>query len=534
MPFATMEPYLAFEDVSLEGLAQPLKGRTRIQYTCFTVSHQFIMIGTNTGGVYVFNRTSRQFVSILPGQWGPVTCLAVDGAEQLVAAGSQQGAVSVYACPTARSWSGQLAALARLDAEVRALCWRHAHWSGRLVYVGTAAGKVLSIGVGKKKTPAASATITPMLQLDSAVCDMVLHGHTLLVSTLSFCYLCNIQIEVFAQVGTQPRAGRLGACFLGEVVFCARPGLRLWEVELSGRIVSTHQLRPALDEAAPRRVVSACDEPAALGFVKLVPLLAGGTAAFSGDAVFVVDMAERRVLLWTNVHRKVRDLAAVGDELYVQCEGGALRRLRPLPPSQIVREMRLARGAADCARFLVSHGDVTDLCRSRRALDVVQEALPAFADDAEMRAELARLAAVLRDRLSEDAEEAVAADESSVDSVPDSGSEGFRTAPSSEESAPPTDEAIVFRSSRTPRRHDGNASTDDGADPGEVRGVSCAPAAGSPAWLAEVAARRFFYLLEPDAHADQLTAVDALYVCRHAARGGRAAAAFAEYLSRRR
>ena len=92
-----------------------------------------------------------------------MSCLAVDGAEQLVAAGSLQGAVSVYACPTARSWSGQLTALARLEAEVRALCWRHAQWSGRLLYVGTAAGKVLSISVNKRKVR------TPTVERGSSV-----------------------------------------------------------------------------------------------------------------------------------------------------------------------------------------------------------------------------------------------------------------------------------------------------------------------------------------------------------------------------
>ncbi|XP_043227221.1 uncharacterized protein LOC122384191 [Amphibalanus amphitrite] len=408
------EPFLPFEDISLEGLSQPLKGRTRIQYTCFTVSNQFIMIGTNTGGVYVFNRKSRQFVSILPGQAGAVTCLAIDPGEQLVAAGSVQGGVSVYACPTARSWSGQLTALARLDSEVRAICWRHAHWSGRLLYVGTAAGKVLSLSVSRRKSPAASATITPMLQLDSAVSELVLCGQTLLVSTLGFCYLCNVQMEVFAQVGTQPRSGRLGACFLGETVFCARPGLRLWEVRLSGQVSSTHQLKPALDEATARRVVSACDQPAclqdggsgggksALGLLKLVPLSGGAVAGFSGDALFVFELAARRVLLWTSVHAKVRDLAAVGDELYVQCEGGALRRLLVRRPSQIVRELRASRGAGECARFLMSHTELTDLCRTQLPLQVLREAVRQFADDEAMQVELKRLAAVLRDRLSED------------------------------------------------------------------------------------------------------------------------------------
>ena len=80
-----------------------------------------------------------------------MTCLAVDGAEQLVAAGSLHGTVSVYACPTAGSWSGPVVALARLDGWVGALCWQPAHWSGRLLYVGTENGKVLAISINNKK-----------------------------------------------------------------------------------------------------------------------------------------------------------------------------------------------------------------------------------------------------------------------------------------------------------------------------------------------------------------------------------------------
>ena len=215
-------------------------------------------------------------------------------------------------------------------------------------------------------------------------------------------------------MGTQPRSGRLGACFLGETVFCARPGLRLWEVRLSGQIVGTHQLRPALNEAVPRRVVSACDQPdclqdggsgggkTALGLMKLVPLSGGAVASFSGDAVFVIHVAARHVLLWTSLHGKVRDLAAIGDEMYVQCEGGAMRRLLMRHPSQIVSELRTSRGVAECARLLVSHAELTDLCRTTLPLQILTEAVHQFFDDAPMQVELARLAAVLRDRLNED------------------------------------------------------------------------------------------------------------------------------------
>ena len=83
-------------------------------------------------------------------QGGGLVCLSVDGGERLLAAGSARGAVNVLACPAAGGWSGQLTALARLEAAVQALCWRPGPAPERLLYVGTAAGKVLAISVNSK------------------------------------------------------------------------------------------------------------------------------------------------------------------------------------------------------------------------------------------------------------------------------------------------------------------------------------------------------------------------------------------------
>ena len=57
---------------------------------------------------------------------------------------------------------------------------------------------VLTDVLSSVQTPAAAATITPMLQLDSSVCELLLCGQTLLASTLGFCYLCNIQVDAYS------------------------------------------------------------------------------------------------------------------------------------------------------------------------------------------------------------------------------------------------------------------------------------------------------------------------------------------------
>ena len=37
------------------------------QYTCLTVSDHLIIMGTNTGVVYVFNQGTQRYIHMLPG-----------------------------------------------------------------------------------------------------------------------------------------------------------------------------------------------------------------------------------------------------------------------------------------------------------------------------------------------------------------------------------------------------------------------------------------------------------------------------------
>lgn len=77
-----------------------------------------------------------------------------------------------------------------------------------------------------------------------------------MVSNYTKCILCNIETEEFKQIGNQPRDGRFGACFINNNaqldkkqstrIFCARPGIRMWECELDGNVLQTHKFKSAL------------------------------------------------------------------------------------------------------------------------------------------------------------------------------------------------------------------------------------------------------------------------------------------------
>lgn len=77
----------------------------------------------------------------------------------------------------------------------------------------------------------------------------------LLISTIAKCILCDKDKQEYKQIGNRPRDGDFGACFMrpDEVcdisktkIFCARPGLRLWECEMEGNVLKTHQLKNAI------------------------------------------------------------------------------------------------------------------------------------------------------------------------------------------------------------------------------------------------------------------------------------------------
>lgn len=61
--------------------------------------------------------------------------------------------------------------------------------------------------------------------------------------------------EKFWKIGNKERDGEYGACFfpIGKscgsqqtLLYCARPGSRMWEVNFEGEVLSTHQFKQLL------------------------------------------------------------------------------------------------------------------------------------------------------------------------------------------------------------------------------------------------------------------------------------------------
>ena len=93
---------------------------------------------------------------------------------------------------------------------------------------------------------------SPVVQLDASGSD---GGRLLLVSTSRRTYVVDCVRALYVAVGKKPRDAPLGACFVptsssslsregrpATTVFAVRPGRRLWEAELDGRVTRTIQL----------------------------------------------------------------------------------------------------------------------------------------------------------------------------------------------------------------------------------------------------------------------------------------------------
>eukprot|EP00118_Oscarella_pearsei_P006854 m.31925 g.31925 ORF g.31925 m.31925 type:complete len:138 (+) comp31576_c0_seq3:465-878(+) len=110
--------------------------------------------------------------------------------------------------------------------------------------MSVATSKIKS-GINMKESDLIFRVGTPIVQLD-------FFDNKLLISTTTQCWILDPQSPKTSAVavGTKPRDGMFGACmsFARDVpiIYSARPGSRIWEADIDGRVKATHQLKGLL------------------------------------------------------------------------------------------------------------------------------------------------------------------------------------------------------------------------------------------------------------------------------------------------
>lgn len=197
--------------------------------------------------------------------------------------------------------------------------------------------------------------ITLFMSLDSKIIQLCCDNDLLVISTLTRCYICDLVREHYKQIGQQLRDGLYGVTFLKsrKRIFCARPGSRLWEVDLAGDVHSTHQFKRKL-AIPPSTFISLFDEPnikaeidcppatsTSFNFVKLQDLLGRYIVTYNGDGLYVLNTDTVDILFWSSCFGTIVDVQCSLNSIFIWNNDGDLHELVFLPAEKYILTLYL-------------------------------------------------------------------------------------------------------------------------------------------------------------------------------------------------
>ncbi|XP_051976003.1 Hermansky-Pudlak syndrome 5 protein [Xyrauchen texanus] len=333
----------------------------RIKCTCLSVSKKWLALGTSAGGLNLIQRDGWKQKLILTHKEGSITqvaCCPHD--EDFIAVATSQGAVVVWELHLERRGRPERASVSweHRGQTVTSLCWDA---STLRVFAGDVGGKVSCVRAGSSKLGKGSAFVIFPVQtittVDSRVVQLgCMDGH-LVVSSLSRCYLCDTEREKFWRVGNKERDGEFGACFLtlgqrGQagspppLLYCARPGSRIWEASFTGEVLSTHQFKQLL-ACPPLPLISYKNEPhynpeqtspQSLAFPRLMQFGEQNLLTWTDSAIYIFTPHSGQVLLWTEV-KDVAEITVFRNELFCLHGDGRLSHLSLVSPERCVERL---------------------------------------------------------------------------------------------------------------------------------------------------------------------------------------------------
>uniref|UniRef100_A0A8C2K4Q7 Hermansky-Pudlak syndrome 5 protein homolog n=1 Tax=Cyprinus carpio TaxID=7962 RepID=A0A8C2K4Q7_CYPCA len=365
----------------------------RIRCTCLSVSRKWLALGTSAGGLHLIQRDGWKQKLILTHKEGSVTqvsCCPHD--EDFIAVATSQGLVVVWELHLERRGRPERVSVSweHRGQTVTSLCWDTA---ALRVFAGDVGGKVSCVRAGSSKLGKGSAFVIFPIQtittVDSRVVQLGYSDGHLVVSSLSRCYLCDTEREKFWRVGNKERDGEFGACFLQQgsagqrgqaLLYCARPGSRLWEASFAGEVLSTHQFKQLL-ACPPLPLVSYKNEPhfnpaqtspQSLAFPRL--LHDQNLLTWTDSAIYIFTPHSGQVLLWTEV-KDVVEISVFRNELFCLHGDGRLSHLSLLSPERCVERLmkRESWTLATTVCCMFQHAIITSRARKSLPIDRLEQ-----------------------------------------------------------------------------------------------------------------------------------------------------------------
>uniref|UniRef100_A0AAY4DEX7 Hermansky-Pudlak syndrome 5 protein homolog n=1 Tax=Denticeps clupeoides TaxID=299321 RepID=A0AAY4DEX7_9TELE len=349
----------------------------RLKCTCLAVSRKWLALGTSAGGLHLIQKEGWKQRLILTHKEGSITqvaCCPHD--EDFVAVATSQGLVVVWELQLERRGRPERTSVSweHRGQAVTSLCW---DTSGLRVFAGDTGGKVSFVRAGSTKHGKGSAFVIFPVQtittVDSRVVQLGYQEGRLLVSSLSRCYLCDTEREKFWRVGNKERDGEYGACFLPQprglsgtpLLYCARPGSRVWEASFSGEVLSTHQFKQLLAcPSTPLITYKYQKTPQSLAF----PRLDQNLLTWTDSAIYMFTPQSGQVLLWTEI--KGKDLCPYWDELFCLHGDGRLSHLSLMSAERCVERLLRRESWTLAATVCCMFQHAISSCRARKCLPI--------------------------------------------------------------------------------------------------------------------------------------------------------------------
>ncbi|KAM5316046.1 BLOC-2 complex member HPS5 isoform 1-T2 [Glossophaga mutica] len=360
------EPYthVLAEFESLDPLLSALRlDSSRLKCTSIAVSRKWLALGSSGGGLNLIQKEGwkhRLFLSHREGAISQVACCSHD--DDYVAVATSQGLVVVWELNQERRGKPERIYVSseHKGRRVTALCWDTAVLR---VFVGDHMGKVSAIKLNTSKQAKAASTfvmfpVQTITTVDSCVVQLDYLDGRLLISSLTRSFLCDTEREKFWKIGNKERDGEYGACFFpgrcstGQqpLIYCARPGSRMWEVNFDGEVISTHQFKKLLS-SPPLPVITLRSEPQydhtvgssqSLSFPKLLHLSEHCVSTWTERGIYIFIPQNVQVLLWSEV-KDIQDVAVCKNELFCLHPSGKISHLSLVSVERCVERL-LRRG----------------------------------------------------------------------------------------------------------------------------------------------------------------------------------------------
>uniref|UniRef100_A0A667ZZA1 Hermansky-Pudlak syndrome 5 protein homolog n=1 Tax=Myripristis murdjan TaxID=586833 RepID=A0A667ZZA1_9TELE len=357
MPLLTVVPencsHVLAEFDCLDPLLSALRlDSGRLKCTCLAVSRKWLALGTSAGGLHLIQREGWKQRLIL-------THKVLHDCAFCTEILSCQGLVVVWELQLERRGRPERVSVSweHRGQAITSLCWDS---STLRVFVGDSGGKVSFLRAGSSKLGKGSAFVIFPVQtittVDSRVVQLGYLDGRLLVSSLSRCYLCDTEREKFWRVGNKERDGEYGACFFPQsrgatvgqppLLYCARPGSRIWEATFNGEVLSTHQFKqllacppvPLISYRSEPQYNPAQKSPQSIAFPKLLYLGEQHLLTWTDSAIYIFTPQSGQVLLWAEI-KDVVDIAVYRSELFCLHGNGHLSHLSLLSAERCVERL---------------------------------------------------------------------------------------------------------------------------------------------------------------------------------------------------